>query len=89
MENMYQRIDQRIWIFVIREKSIRQAWKKKDIATKTELDTAKTASKKVVHKTVKVTVEMKENKIAEKIVKQKPMSDLNSRKFEYVTIPSE
>ena len=89
MENMYQRIDQRIWIFVIREKSIRQAWKKKDIATKTELDTAKTASKKVVHKTVKVTVEMKENKIAEKIVKQKPMSDLNSRKFEYVTIPPE
>ena len=86
---MYQRIDQRIWIFVIREKSIRQACKKKDIATKTELDTAKTASKKVVHKTVKVTVEMKENKIAEKIVKQKPMSDLNSRKFEYVTIPPE
>ena len=63
--------------------------KKEDIATKTELDTAKTASKKVVHKTVKVTVEMKENKIAEKIAKQKPMSDLNSRKFEYVTIPPE
>ena len=32
---------------------------------------------------------MKENKIADKIVKQKPMSDLNSRKFECITIPPE
>ena len=47
-------------------------------ATKTGLDTAKTAFKKVV--SVEATGEFIRNIIAEKIVKQKPMLDANSRK---------
>ena len=45
-----------------------------DSATKTGLDAAKTASKKVVHKTVEATEELIGNKIDEKVVKPKPMS---------------
>ena len=52
-----KKICQRIWIFFIHKISI---W-----ATKTGLDTAKTASKKVVHKTAEATAALIENKIAE------------------------
>ena len=41
-----------------------------DTATKTGLDVAKTALKKVVHKAAKAAGEFRGNKIAEKIVKQ-------------------
>ena len=54
-----KKICQRIWIFFSHKKSI---W-----ATKTGLDAAKTASKKVVHKTVEATAVLIGNKIAEKL----------------------
>ena len=60
---------------MIYKKFIQQIWKKiLDSATKTGLDAAKTASKKVVHKTVEATEELIGNKIDEKVVKPKPMS---------------
>ena len=40
---------------------------KMDTATKTGIDAAKAASKKVVHKTVEATGDLIENKIADKI----------------------
>ena len=45
--------------------------------TKTGVEAAKTASKKVVHKTAEATQEMIRNKIAEKTVKPKPLPDEN------------
>ena len=45
-----------------------------DIATKTGLDAAATASEKVVHQTAEVIVELIENEITEKIVQPKPVS---------------
>ena len=64
-----------MWIFLIYKKFIQQIWKKIFYsATKTGLDAAKTASKKVVHKTVEATGELIGNKIDEKVVKPKPMS---------------
>ena len=70
-----KKICQKLWIFLIYKKFIQQIWKKiLDSATKTGLDAAKTASKKVVHKTVEATEELIGNKIDEKVVKPKPMS---------------
>ena len=67
-----KKIGQRVWIFAICKKSVRQIWEKLlNTATKTGLD----AAKKVVHKTVEATGEFIGNKMAEKIVKL----DLNSR----------
>ena len=60
-----------------------------DIATKTELDALKTASKKVAHKAVAAMVEFIGNKIADKIVQPKPAPDVNSRNVEEVIIPPE
>ena len=50
-----------------------------DTATKTGLDAAKTASKKVVHKIAEATGELIGNKITNKIVKPKPVPDENWR----------
>ena len=47
-------------------------------ATKTRLDAAKTASKKVVHKTAEATRKLIRNKIAVTIVKPKPVPFENS-----------
>ena len=55
----------------------------------TGLDALKSASKKVVHKPAEATGEFLENKIAEKIVKQKPVIDENSRNVEEIIIPPE
>ena len=60
-----------------------------DTATKTGLDDAKTASRKVIHKTAEATEELIENKIAEKIVKPKPLPEANSRNVEEIVIPPE
>ena len=60
-----------------------------DTATKTGLDAAKIASEKVVHKTAEATGELTGNKIAENIVKSKPVSDVNSRNVEEIVIPPE
>ena len=54
-------------------------------AIKTGLDTAKTISKKLFHKTTKATGELIGNKTAEKIVK----SGVNSRNVEEINIPPE
>ena len=56
---------------------------------KNGLDAAKTASKKVVHKTTETTLEWIGNEIAEKIVKLKLVPDASSRIAEKVFIPSE
>ena len=57
--------------------------------TKTGLDVHKTSSKKVIHKTAEATRELIGNKIAEKIVKPKPVPDENSRNVEEIVIPPE
>ena len=58
-----------------------------ETATKTGLDVAKTASKKVVHKTAEATGVVTGNKIADKIVKPKPFPEVNSRNVEETVIP--
>ena len=55
----------------------------------TGLDALKTASKIVVHKAAEATGEFKGNKVTDKIVKQKPVIDENSRDAEKVIIPPE
>ena len=58
-----------------------------DTATNTGTDALKTASRKVVHKTAEGTSEFTGNKIANKIVKPKPVPDENSRNIEEIAIP--
>ena len=55
-------------------------------ATKTGLDSLKTASIKVVHKKAEATGELIGSKIADKIVKQKPVSEANARNVEEIVI---
>ena len=53
-----------------------------DTATKARPDVVKTAFRKVVYKTVEATRELTENKIAEKIVKLKPIkTNLRNNEF--------
>ena len=49
----------------------------------------KTASTKIVHKAAEASGEFLGNKIADKIVKPKPESDMNSRYVEEIVIPPE
>ena len=58
-----------------------------DTAEKTELDALKTAFKKVALKAAEEISEMIGNKIADKIVKTKPVLDENSRNVEEIVIP--
>ena len=61
-----------------------------DAATKTEIDAAKTASKRVIKKTAEATGDLIENKIADKITlvdKSKEKEKIN--KPEEIYIPSE
>ena len=51
---------------------------------KTRLDAAKSASRKVVHKTAEATGELIENQITEQILKAKSVSVVNSRNVEDV-----
>ena len=60
-----------------------------DTAAKTELDAVETASKKSVHGAAEATAELIGNKIAEKIVKTKPVPDENSRNVEEIVFPPE
>ena len=83
-----KKICQRIRIFVICKKSIRQIWGKLiHAATKTELDLVKTASKEVSHKRGEARSE--EIKLLKKIVKLKPVPDENSINVEEIIIPTE
>ena len=58
-----------------------------DVATKVGLDPLKTASKKVVHKATEETGGFIGNKIADKIVKPKLLTDKNSINVEEIVIP--
>ena len=60
-----------------------------DTAIKAALDAAKTASKKVIHNAAKVTGEFIGNKLADKVVKPKPVPDINSRDVDETGIPPE
>ena len=60
-----------------------------DTTIKTGLYAAKTASKKVVHKTAETTVELIGNKIAQKSAKPKSVPEANSRDVEEIVIPAE
>ena len=60
-----------------------------DGATKTKINALKTASKKLICKAAEATGEFLGNKIANKIVKQKPVTDENSRNVEEIIIPPE
>ena len=60
-----------------------------DTATKTGLDILETASTKLVVKIAEATSGSTGNKIIDKIVKPKPMSDISSRNVEDVVIPPE
>ena len=60
-----------------------------DTAAKTEPDAVETASKKSVHGAAEATAELIGNKIAEKIVKTKPVFDENSRNVEEIVFPPE
>ena len=53
------------------------------------LDTGINASKKVIHKVAEARGEFLGNKIADKVVKQKPIIDENLRNVEEIIIPSE
>ena len=53
------------------------------------LGSLKTASKKVVHKAAEATGEFIGKKIADKIVKQNPVMDENSRNVEEIILPPE
>ena len=55
-----------------------------DTATKTVLDKLKTASKIIAHKAAEATSEFIGNKIADKIVKPKTVSDENLRNVEEI-----
>ena len=72
------------------KKSIQQIWGKLlDTAAKAGLDAVKTASKKLIRKPAEETDELIGNKITEKIVKSKPVLDVNSKNAEEIVIPSE
>ena len=58
-----------------------------DAATKTGLDALKITSKKVTHKAAEATGEVIGNKIANKIVKPKPIPEVNLRNVEEIIFP--
>ena len=60
-----------------------------DTAAKTGIDAPKTATKKVAHIAAEATCEFIGNKIADKIVKPKPVPDENSRNAKEIVIPPE
>ena len=60
-----------------------------DTVTKTGLDALRTTSKKVAHKAAEATGEFIENKIADKTVKPKPVTDDISRRVTEITFPPE
>ena len=57
--------------------------------TKAGLDSAKTFSKKLVHQTAEVTIELIGNKISKKCMKPKPVTNENPRSIAEIVIPRE
>ena len=68
----------------LREIYLTNAKKILDAATKIGIDAAKTAYKKLVHERAGAACEFTGNKIADKIVKPKPVSEANSRNAEEI-----
>ena len=60
-----------------------------DTAAKTKLDALKTCLKNVVYKATEARSEFVGNKIADKIVKPKPVPNNNLRNVEEIIIPPE
>ena len=60
-----------------------------DTAIKAGLDAAKTVSKKLIHNAAEVTGEFIGNNLADKVVKPKPVPDINSKDVEETLIPPE
>ena len=60
-----------------------------DTATKAGLDTLKSVSKKIVHKTAEAIGEFLGNKIASEIIKQKLVHETNSKNVEKIVIPTQ
>ena len=60
-----------------------------DTATKARPESEKNASNKVVHQTTETIRELIRNNIAGRIVKPKPLSDVNSKKNKKTNIPRE
>ena len=60
-----------------------------DVATKSERDALKTATKKVAQKVAEARVEFIGNKITDKVLKQKPVLDENSINIEEIIFPPE
>ena len=61
-----------------------------DTATKTEIDAAKTVSKRVVQKTAEATRDLTGNKIADKITSMgKPKEKVKTKEIEEIYIPPE
>ena len=79
------------YVFLLFMRNLSNKYGKKllDIATKTGLEPLKTASKKVVHKAAEATGEFLGNKIADKVMKPKPLPAQNSGNDEEIVIPPE
>ena len=77
-----EKICRRIWIFVIHKKSIQRVWGKNiGYCYENKTRSCKNCFQKVVQKAA-ATGELVGHRIAEKIVKPKPLSDVNSRNVE-------
>ena len=60
-----------------------------DTATKTGIDAAKTASKRIVHKTAEATEDLIGNKIADKITSTGKPKEKETKKMQEIYIPPE
>ena len=60
-----------------------------DTATETGIDALKTATKKVTHKAAEAAPELIAKKIADKIVKPKPVPNMNLRNVGEIVTPPE
>ena len=72
-------------------RSLSNKYKKKllDTVTKVGLYLARSASKKLVHEAAEAAEKFTGKKLVKKIVKPKPMFDMNSRHVEEIVIPLE
>ena len=84
-----QKMYTRIWLFVFCQKAWRQIWQKiYRYSTKTGIDAAKTASKRVVQKTAEATGDLISNKIADQITSIGKTKE-KTNKSEEIYIPPE
>ena len=82
-------VKEREFLSFVRNLSNKYGNKLLDTATKTGLDILETVATKLVVKIAEATSGSTGNKIIDKIMKPKPMSDISSRNVEEVVIPPE